>query len=146
MEVNQLNSSECATFLQQASLGRLACSHDDQPYVVPIHFAYDGTYVYGFSTLGQKIEWMRDNPKVCIQADEIEAPSKWTSVIVFGEYEELPEPQYTAERKHASSLLSRHCLWWLNALGHRQMSVGELSIEPLFFRIRIQSMSGLQAI
>ena len=35
--------------------------------------------------------------------------------------------------------------WWLNALGERQMRVGENSIEPLFFRIRIQSMSGLRA-
>ena len=29
--------------------------------------------------------------------------------------------------------------------GERQMRVGENSIEPLFFRIRIQSMSGLRA-
>jgi len=66
-------------------------------------------------------------------------------VIVYGEYNELPEPQYTAERKHAGSLLAKRHQWWLNALGQQQMRVEENSIEPLFFRIRIQSMPGLRA-
>jgi len=113
--------------------------------VVPIHFAYENTYLYGFSTFGQKVKWMRANPEVCLQTDEVQNQDEWISVIVYGECEELPAPQYTAERKHASSLLARRYHWWLNALGERQMRVGENLIEPLFFRIRIQSMSGLRA-
>ena len=66
-------------------------------------------------------------------------------MIVYGKYEELPEPQYRAELKHASSLLGKRFHWWLNALGERQMRVGGKFIEPLFFRIPIQSMSGLRA-
>ena len=145
MEVNEIPIDECKTILQRASTGRLGCSYQDQPYVVPIHFAYEGTYLYAFSTLGQKVKWMRANPRVCVQADELHAPAEWISVIVYGEYEELPEPQYAAERKHASSLLAKRHHWWLNALGERQMRVSENSIQPLFFRIRIQSMSGLRA-
>jgi hypothetical protein len=43
-----------------------------------------------------------------------------------------------------------HCsqnavIGWLNALRERQMRVGDKSIDPLFFRIRIHSMSGLRA-
>ena len=86
------------------------CWYENQPYVVPIHFACEDTYLYGFSTLGQKVKWMRANPKVCVQTDEIENQSEWISVIVYGEYEELPEPQYAAERKHASSLLARNAI------------------------------------
>jgi len=88
---------------------------------------------------------MRANPKVCVQTDQAENQSEWVSIIVNGKYEELPEPQYTAERKHARSLLAKRSHWWLNALGERQMRVGDKSIEPLFFRIRIHSMSGLGA-
>lgn len=88
---------------------------------------------------------MRANPKVCVQTDQVENQGEWISVIVNGQYEELPDPQYTEERKHASSLLAKRSQWWLNALGERQMRVGDQSIEPLFFRIRIQSMSGLRA-
>jgi hypothetical protein len=145
MEVNEMAAEECKVVLEHASLGRLGCSYENQPYVVPIYFAYDSGYLYVFSTFGQKVKWMRANPKVCVQTDQAQNQSEWISVIVNGEYEELPGPQYTAERKHASSLLAKRSHWWLNALGERQMSVDDKSIEPLFFRVRIQSMSGLRA-
>jgi len=141
-----MTAEECHAFLERASVGRLGCSFENQPYVVPICFAYQNGDLYVFSTFGQKVKWMRANPKVCVQTDEIQSQGEWGSVIVNGEYEELPEPQYTAERKHASSLLAKRYHWWLNALGERQMSVGDKSIEPLFFRIHIHSMSGLRAI
>ena len=145
MEINQMTPDECRLFVAGASLGRLGCAYENQPYVVPIHFSYEDGYLYVFSTFGQKVKWMRANPRVCLQTDEIQNQAEWISVIVYGEYEELPEPQYTAERKHASSVLAKRDHWWLNALGERQMRIGESSIEPLFFRIRIQSMSGLRA-
>jgi uncharacterized protein len=145
MEVNEMSAQECQGVLEHASLGRLGCSYENQPYVVPIHFAYEDGYLYVFSTFGQKVKWMRANPKVCVQTDQIEHQGEWISVIVNGQYEELPEPQYTAERKHASSLLAKRSHWWLNALGERQMRVGDKLVEPLLFRIRIQSMSGLRA-
>ena len=145
MEVNEMAAEKCKVVLEHASRGRLGCSHENQPYVVPIRFAYDSGYLYVFSTFGQKVKWMRANPKVCVQTDQIENQGEWVSVIVNGQYEELTEPQHTDERKHASSLLAKHSHWWLNALGERQMRVGDKTIEPLFFRIRIQSMSGLRA-
>ena len=145
MEINEMTGKECSALLERASLGRLGCSCENQPYVVPINFAYEDGYLYAFSTFGQKVKWMRANPKVCVQMDEIQSQSEWGSVIVNGEYEELPEPQYTAERKRASSLLAKRYHWWLNALGERQMRIAENSIEPVFFRIRIQSVSGLSA-
>jgi len=145
MEINEMTAEECGTLLERACVGRLGCSFENQPYVVPIYFAYDSDYLYVFSTVGQKIKYMRCNPKVCVQADEMQSESEWMSVIVNGDYEELPEPQYTAERQHAISLLARRNHWWLNALGERKMRVGDRSIEPLFFRIRIRSMSGMRA-
>ena len=145
MEVNEIPTEECKKVLESTALGRLGCSYENQPYVVPIYFAYEEGYLYGFSTFGQKVKWMRANPKVCLQTDEIKNQSEWVSVVVNGDYEELAEPQYTAERQHASALLAKRYHWWLNSLGERQMRVGDKSIEPLFFRIRIQSMSGLRA-
>jgi uncharacterized protein len=145
MEINEMTAEESSAFLERASIGRLGCSFENQPYVVPIYFSYDSGYLYVFTTFGQKVKWMRANPSVCVQADRIDGQSEWISVIVNGEYEELSETQRPAERRHASSLLAKHYQWWLNALGERQMRVGDKSIEPLFFRIRIQSISGLRA-
>ena len=133
MEINEMTAEKCKAVLEHASLGRLGCSYENRPYVVPIRFAYDSGYLYVFSTVGQKVKWMRANPKVCVQTDQIENQGEWISVIVNGQYEELPEPQYTDERKHASSLLAKRSHWWLNALGERQMRVGDKSIDPFFF-------------
>ena len=116
MVVNEMNQEECGAFLASAPLGRLGCSFDNQPYVVPIYFAYEPDYIYVLSTFGQKTEWMRVNPKVCLEVDEITNQSQWMSVIANGRYQELPEPQYTVEREHARSLLGKRYQWWQNAL------------------------------
>ena len=49
------------------------------------------------------------------------------------------------ERKHARQLLEKQSQWWLNTFAERQLKLGDKSIEPLFFRIRIDSMTGLRA-
>lgn len=70
MVILELNQSECTALLSSARLGRLACSKDGQPYVVPFHFVREGMNLYSFCLQGQKIEWMRANPLVCVQVDE----------------------------------------------------------------------------
>ncbi len=146
MVINEMTEKECGAFLARISLGRLGCSLDNQPYVVPINFAYEPGYIYVLSTFGRKVEWMRSNPKVCVEVDEIENQSQWTSVIANGTYQELPEPQYADEREHARKLLEKHYHWWQNALGERQLRLGDELIDPLFFRIRVDSMTGLCAV
>lgn len=145
MIINEMTEKECRAVLSRGLMGRIGCSLDDQPYVVPIYFAYEPDYIYVLSTFGQKVEWMRANPKVCVQFDEIASQSQWVSVIANGIYEELPEPQFSDERAHARSLLEKQHRWWLNALAERQAKSNEVLIEPLFFRIRTDSMTGLRA-
>jgi len=130
--------------LGRASIGRLGCCLNNQPYVVPIFFAYEPGYVYAFSTLGQKIKWMRENPEVCLEVDEIATDLQWASVIVNGRYRELVEPQYNNERAHARTLLSKRYEWWQTAAAERQLRSGD-NIDPLFFRICIDSITGLRA-
>jgi nitroimidazol reductase NimA-like FMN-containing flavoprotein (pyridoxamine 5'-phosphate oxidase superfamily) len=85
------------------------------------------------------------NPKVCLQVDEIRGEGQWASVIITGYYRELPEPQYADERAHARKLLEKRHQWWLNALAERLMRSSDPLIDPLFFRIEIDSMTGLRA-
>ena len=146
MVINEMTEKECRDILERTSIGRLGCSQDNQPYVVPIFLAYKPDYCYVLSTFGQKIEWMRANPKVCIEIDEIANESDWVSVILNGHYEELPEPQYIDERAHARKLLEERYLWWQNALGERQLKLGDALITPMFFRVHIDSMTGLRAV
>ena len=144
MRIIAMSQQECKELLKRVSIGRLGCSLDDQPYVVPVGFSYEPDYIYIFSTLGKKIKWMRKNPKVCLQADEIGNRSNWLSVIVTGTYLELREPQYTAQLEHALEQLEQYSEWWRNPLAQRREQTRDLSIETVFFRIDIESMSGLR--
>jgi nitroimidazol reductase NimA-like FMN-containing flavoprotein (pyridoxamine 5'-phosphate oxidase superfamily) len=145
MLIQALSETECHEILARASLARLGCSLDNQPYVIPVGIACEPGYIYVFSTFGKKIEWMRANPKVCVQVDEIKGQSDWASVIVNGEYQELEEPRYTDERNHARKLLETRHHWWLNAMAERRTQLRDQEIAPLFFRIRIDSITGLRA-
>jgi len=145
MEIREMSEAECGAFLASASVGRLGCSLDDQPYVVAITFAYDSGYIYVLSTFGQKIKWMRANPKVCLEVSQSVSQSEWTSVLANGSYEELREPQFTDEREHAHKLLAKHNQWGQNAFAERRMKSDTDLIPPVYFRIQISSMTGLRA-
>jgi uncharacterized protein len=146
MRIIPISKQECSELLKRVSIGRLGCSLDDQPYVVPVAFSYEPDCIYIFSTVGKKVEWMRKNAKVCLQADEIGNRSNWMSVIVTGTYSELREPEFTAQREHALEQLAQYSRYWQNPLAERREQTSDLSIEPVFFRIDIGSMSGLRAI
>jgi nitroimidazol reductase NimA-like FMN-containing flavoprotein (pyridoxamine 5'-phosphate oxidase superfamily) len=144
MRVIPISQEECEGLLSRVSIGRLGCALDNQPYVVPVSFAYEPKGIHVFSTLGQKIKWMRQNPKVCLQVDEMGNRSNWTSVVVNGTYLELKEPQYTAEKERARERLAQSANWWLTAMAERREQVGDLKIAPVFFRIEIESITGLR--
>ena len=146
MRIIAMSQQECIELLKRAPIGRLACSLDDQPYIVPVAYSYEPDCLYIFATVGKKIEWMRQNPKVCLQTDEIGNRSNWLSVIVTGTYLELREPQYTAQRQHALEKLTQYSQYWQNPLAERREQTDDLSVEPVFFRVNIGSMSGLRAV
>lgn len=143
MVITEMNRADCLALLQKCRIGRLACSASDQPYVIPISFVVDGGYIYSFSLTGQKIEWMRQNSKVCLQADELENKRNWRSVIVYGRYEELPDRIGTkVQRDRAWALLSQHAQWWEPG---GLKPVAEAPAPHLFYRISIDEVTGRKA-
>ena len=144
MIVEEMSGEECRKLVGRAGIARLGCSSQNQPYVVPVFYAYEEEHIYVLSTLGQKIQWMRSNPNVCIEVDEIKDQSHWESVVVNGRYREFADPLDETEISRARRLLSARHQWWLNALAERRTKEEDLSINALFFRIDIVSMSGLR--
>jgi uncharacterized protein len=146
MFIHEMTESECRVALDRAAVGRLACAKDNQPYVVPIYFALDKDHLYAFATMGQKIEWMRQNPRVCLEVDQRTAHDRWESVVVFGEYEELPAlPQKEAARVRAYELLQRHPMWWEPASVATDQRDIRNSLTPILYRINITRMTGHRA-
>jgi hypothetical protein len=115
--------------------------------VVPFYFVYDNDCLYSFSTIGQKIEWMRANPLVCVEADEVVSQEQWMSVIVFGCYEELHDtPEYQDVRAFAHTLLKRHAVWWEPAYAKTILHGTERPLVPVVYRIRGLQITGHRAI
>ena len=148
MIVKELTAGECLATLTKSSLGRLATARDNQPYIVPFHFVFDGQrLLYAFSTLGQKIEWMRLNPLVCVEVEESVSQSDWTSLVIFGRYEELPDTiGFEAERRHAHELISSHPMWWQPAIASGGLRSQTATGQPVYFRISIESITGRHAV
>ena len=96
----------------------LALSRDDQPYVLPVSFGYDGDFVYfhtGF--VGQKIDIMEANPRVCFEFEDGVAivpdpvdPCKtgltYRSVIGYGRVEEIHN--LTAKARGLNCLMAQY--------------------------------------
>jgi uncharacterized protein len=113
MFIQQMTVDECRAELQDINFGRLACARDNQPYIVPVYFAFDGQHLYGITTPGQKIEWMRSNPRICLEIDERPSHNLWMSIVVLGRYEELPDvPEYARVRAQALETLQKRTMWW----------------------------------
>ena len=92
------------SIIHQSQICHLACCLEDQPYVIPISFGYDGNTIY-FHTAraGKKNEIFLKNPQVCLGFESAvnlitdpENACDWTfdfqSVIATGEIKEIDEP------------------------------------------------------
>jgi nitroimidazol reductase NimA-like FMN-containing flavoprotein (pyridoxamine 5'-phosphate oxidase superfamily) len=147
MLIREMTEAECRHLLERAHFGRLACAQDNQPYVVPIYFAYDGQFIYGFSTPGQKIEWMRSNPLICLEMEERMERDQWTSVVVFGRYQELPDrPEFAAHRVRAHEALQKQATWWAYAaIPGAEWQRKQAPFTPIFYRIHITKLTGHRA-
>jgi nitroimidazol reductase NimA-like FMN-containing flavoprotein (pyridoxamine 5'-phosphate oxidase superfamily) len=144
MVIHEMTEQECRAMLTGMRVARLACARDNQPYIVPVHLDFDGEHLYGYATLGMKIEWMRQNPLVCLQLDDQTPEGQWASVIVFGHYEELPDTSdHQGSRRVAERLFQQHPMWWepatvpIKAQGQR---------PPIVYRIRIGRVTGRRSV
>ena len=147
MIIQEMTNSEVEDMLRRGSLGRLACSKDNQPYITPLSFAFQAGYLYSFTTVGQKVEWMRENPQVCVLFDEILSIHQWQSVLVAGRYEELTKSTEQLDaRNTAYTLLQKRVEWWEPAYVRTLLGDKVRQMDPVYFRIPVLKASGHKAI
>ncbi|HVB55048.1 MAG TPA: pyridoxamine 5'-phosphate oxidase family protein [Candidatus Acidoferrales bacterium] len=146
MLIREIAGQDSLKRLAHMRLGRLACAQGAQPYVAPFYFVYDSDYLYSFSTVGQRINWMRANPLVCVETDEVVSLEEWVSIIIFGRYEELPNtPEWETARERAHQLLQKRPTWWEPAYAKTIVQGAERPLVPVYFRIYIDQITGHQA-
>ena len=145
MLITRMRSKECREILKRLGFGRLACTVNDRPYIVPIYFSFDTDRLYCFSTLGQKILWMRQNPLVCVEADEIRAHDDWESIVMLGRYVEISNAPKDAEaRSHVRSFLQQKPLWWQSGYTISQVRRRSKPVALIYYCILIEKMNGLR--
>jgi nitroimidazol reductase NimA-like FMN-containing flavoprotein (pyridoxamine 5'-phosphate oxidase superfamily) len=84
LKVGEMTADEMRALLQHKGFGHLGCARDDHPYVVPMHYTFDGQDLYFFTTEGTKTEFIAANSEVCFQVEEIADTAHWQSVMVLG--------------------------------------------------------------
>jgi nitroimidazol reductase NimA-like FMN-containing flavoprotein (pyridoxamine 5'-phosphate oxidase superfamily) len=123
----------------------LAMARDNEPYVVPLNFGYDGCWIYlHTASRGQKIEFFEANPNVCFAFERKVGiiphdtrPCKWSctfeSVIGNGTISELLDAEH---KSHGFRQIMR------------QYSTEEWTFDPAvmektrIWRIEIQKLTG----
>jgi hypothetical protein len=145
VHIEELTRAASLNFLGRSRFGRLACAKQSQPYVSPFYFVYQDPWIYSFSTVGQKIEWLRANPLACVQVDEIESPQQWTSVIVSARYEELTASTNNHTRELAHQFLKQRRTWWEPGYAKTIVQGAPRPIDPVHYRLSVEEISGRRA-
>lgn len=136
--LKNLNQDQARGLLRKERTGRLGCIADDEPYIVPVNYVFDGECAYLHSLPGQKIDAMRANPRVCLQVDQIESELNWKSVLAFGTYEEI-----TNEVERAGAL--NQLLGRFSRLTPVESFIADDAgaPAPIVFRIRVSRLTGI---
>ena len=127
---------------------RLGLARDNVPYVIPVSFGYDGTFLY-FHTAhtGRKIEFIEANPAVCLEFEHKvtlkpheSAPCNWTfsfqSVVGYGSIHEVTDP---VGKESALKVIMKQ-------YSDREWNFNEASVAGVrVWKISFESLSGKQS-
>jgi len=143
--LGHLDEHQMNNLLSSLVIGRLACSAGDQPYLVPLTYTFDGSYIYGQTKEGMKLDVLRKNPNVCFEVDQMTDMANWQSVIVLGVFEEL-----TGEEAEKARHILYNRVFPMKTSStvhtHEHHVESEISdaerIKPIVYRIKIKEKSG----
>ena len=144
----ELTKLQINNILSSQVVGRIACSDGNQPYIVPVTFAFDGEYIYGQTNEGNKLKILRKNPSVCFEVDMLIDIWNWQSVIVYGIFEEL----FDAEAERAKALLTRRVFPLMTSSSihhhHERDTNGngrlddETRFKSVYYKIKLSKVTG----
>ena len=142
IEIREMGNSAARETLGRLNYAHLACSRDDEPYVVPVHYAFDGDYVFIYTTEGKKSGILDSNPKVCLQAEDVEDNEHWVSVMAFGEVERVPDDA----RSEALDLILNVNPTLTPAVSVRWMDSWVRTNVEVIYRFRPRKISGRKTV
>jgi len=139
LKIERMTQGEIVALLLRGTYGHLGCSRDDNPYVVPMNYVFDGRFILFFTTEGTKTEYMAANHKVCFQVEEITDERRWSSVMVTGRAEPVSAP---AETECAMRLIVERNPTLTPALNVTEISAWTRRNHICIYRIRPDACYG----
>jgi len=136
--MKMLSDDEARNLFQFARVVRLGCIVNGEPYIVPINCHFEDDYLYSHSLPGLKISGLRENPRACVQVDEIESDLRWRSAIAFGTFEEIIKAN---ERADILSKLLRD--FPMLTPVESAIAIDGSSPEVIVYKIRIERLTGV---
>jgi nitroimidazol reductase NimA-like FMN-containing flavoprotein (pyridoxamine 5'-phosphate oxidase superfamily) len=136
MSISKLGDRDSLAILREGTLGRLGCIAADWPYVVPVNYFFDGRDIYIHTLPGKKLDALRDNPRVCLQVDDIKDSYNWRSVIAYGTFEEVSNEEM--RENVLTKLYSR-----LPHMTPVESKMVEGAKGTVVFRIKMEEVTGM---
>lgn len=139
IQIEEMKNAEAMQLIERVGYGHLGCSHDNIPYVVPIHYALVASTIYLYTTEGRKYEIIRENPNVCLQVEDVREREDWESVLVTGTAVEI---LYGDERDTAFAAIKKVNPHLSPALGIRWMDDWVRENREVIYRLDPTSITG----
>jgi hypothetical protein len=139
LKVGDMTIEEMKALLRRAQFGHLGCTRDGHPYVVPMHYAFDGQDLYFFTTEGTKTEFIAANHEVCFQVEEIVDSSNWQSVMVIGEALRITSLD---ESEHAMQVITERNETLTPALNRTDIGAWHRLSNIAIYRVRPDALYG----
>lgn len=139
IEIEEMRASEAREVLGALNYAHLAVAKDNVPYVVPVHYAFDGESLFIYTTEGRKADIIRVNPEICLQAEDVEDNENWKSVMVSGTAEQLTSED---DRQKALDLILKINPKLTPAISIRWMDSWVRENIEVIYRITPRSITG----
>jgi nitroimidazol reductase NimA-like FMN-containing flavoprotein (pyridoxamine 5'-phosphate oxidase superfamily) len=141
LKVEDMSPAEMHALLQRENFGHLGCAKDGRPYVVPMHYAYDGKELFFFTTQGMKTQYIDANPHVCLQVEEITDSTHWRSVMVIGRAGEITNNE---EMQRAMKFITERNPSLTPAISATQLDSLGRAVDIAVYRITPEIIDGRQ--
>ena len=143
LKVEDMSPNEMHALLQREGFGHLGCARDGRPYVVPMHYAYDGKELYFFTTQGMKTQYIDTNPQVCFQVEEITGRTHWRSVMVIGRATEITNDE---EMQRGMKFITERNPSLTPAISATQLDSIGRAVDIALYRLTPEIIDGRQTV
>jgi nitroimidazol reductase NimA-like FMN-containing flavoprotein (pyridoxamine 5'-phosphate oxidase superfamily) len=135
--IEVLRAPQSEQILARNRVGRIAFTTQGRVNVLPIHYRYEGGWIYGRTQPGGKLLLVLRNRRVAFEVDEHEDVFDWRSVVAHGTF-------YIIER--SDKQLYDHAVELMREVIPTTMTATDPTpFRTYFFRINVAELTGREA-